>query len=387
MEINKIIKDFETLIQGCNQQNRVKEEAKIADLAKKIITHSKESSLIGTDIDKILSTIESGFKSNLFQIISEETSISLLKLASRCEYLKEQIAGIKPIDEGWVLIDSPISIQDPSLFENKPTGIPNQGNTCFAASFLQIVENDPIMKKAIESLIPEGHDLKKVHRQYQEKLRNPEARIEIKQLRNVLGNVKSTNQEDICELMLLSSSGFNIPNDGKIFLDNGQAHQFGSESFAYNLENGTLRSESRGYQNNFPFFNCSLGEVVEGSEITELLLNTFLSTPILPSDTVYLGIARFRNDGSKINTRINVPMNLEIPLEIQHPDFPNHNQIYQLQGFVVHEGTTLHSGHYVAYLKKGDKFYRANDSQISEIDIETFLDQASQSYLLNYSKS
>lgn len=47
--------------------------------------------------------------------------------------------------------------------------------------------------------------------------------------------------------------------------------------------------------------------------------------------------------------------------------------LYELIGIIEHIGETLYSGHYVAYLKREDKWYSADDSRIFQITVEEAL--------------
>lgn len=39
---------------------------------------------------------------------------------------------------------------------------------------------------------------------------------------------------------------------------------------------------------------------------------------------------------------------------------------YQLIGFIVHLGSSVHCGHYVAFVRKGDQWVQFNDRKVSE---------------------
>lgn len=47
---------------------------------------------------------------------------------------------------------------------------------------------------------------------------------------------------------------------------------------------------------------------------------------------------------------------------------------YELKGFIVHLGRTVHSGHYVVYIREEDDWWLFNDSQITPTSVESFLD-------------
>lgn len=55
---------------------------------------------------------------------------------------------------------------------------------------------------------------------------------------------------------------------------------------------------------------------------------------------------------------------------------------YELVAVLVHEGRSCDSGHYLAYVKSGNEWYKANDSVITKVDVSVVLQQ--QAYILIY---
>jgi hypothetical protein len=55
---------------------------------------------------------------------------------------------------------------------------------------------------------------------------------------------------------------------------------------------------------------------------------------------------------------------------------------YEVVGVVVHQGATCDSGHYLAYVKCQDDWYKCNDSEVTKVDVETVLNQ--RAYILIY---
>mmetsp|Transcript_1717 Transcript_1717/g.2100 ORF Transcript_1717/g.2100 Transcript_1717/m.2100 type:complete len:892 (+) Transcript_1717:310-2985(+) len=55
---------------------------------------------------------------------------------------------------------------------------------------------------------------------------------------------------------------------------------------------------------------------------------------------------------------------------------------YELVGVVVHAGQSCERGHYYAYVKSGDNWYKANDEIVTQVSVETVLRQ--QAYILIY---
>ncbi len=44
---------------------------------------------------------------------------------------------------------------------------------------------------------------------------------------------------------------------------------------------------------------------------------------------------------------------------------------YRLKAFVSHKGPSVHSGHYVAHIRKGDDWVLFNDEKVVKADIES----------------
>ena len=60
------------------------------------------------------------------------------------------------------------------------------------------------------------------------------------------------------------------------------------------------------------------------------------------------------------------------------------NVPYQLKAVIVHEGTTISSGHYVCYLKRGERWYFSSDTTVRQ---SSHLEATSQeAYLFFYEK-
>lgn len=75
-----------------------------------------------------------------------------------------------------------------------------------------------------------------------------------------------------------------------------------------------------------------------------------------------LHIKRFDDQFSKINNRISYPALLDIKTEGGDKQLLG-NTRYALMGLTVHQGT-INAGHYIAYVKRRDKWYCFNDERI-----------------------
>ena len=78
---------------------------------------------------------------------------------------------------------------------------------------------------------------------------------------------------------------------------------------------------------------------------------------------------------------------LKYPLRLEIGDFMSRaNQSkpppYELVGVLVHAGKRCESGHYLAFIKRGDFWYKANDEVVTKVSIDIVLRQ--QAYILFY---
>jgi len=78
---------------------------------------------------------------------------------------------------------------------------------------------------------------------------------------------------------------------------------------------------------------------------------------------------------------------VKYPLRLEIGDFMSRaNQgkpkPYELVGVVVHAGKSCERGHYLAYVKSGDAWYRANDEVVTKVSVDVVLRQ--QAYILLY---
>jgi ubiquitin C-terminal hydrolase len=78
----------------------------------------------------------------------------------------------------------------------------------------------------------------------------------------------------------------------------------------------------------------------------------------------------FAGSGSKIGRHIAFPL--------------IHNENYHLRSIIVHQGRSLHSGHYYALVKRDDQWFKVNDEVVSRVAESYVLRQ--KAYLLFYVK-
>lgn len=55
---------------------------------------------------------------------------------------------------------------------------------------------------------------------------------------------------------------------------------------------------------------------------------------------------------------------------------------YELVGVLVHAGKNRNSGHYYAFVKSGETWYKTNDGDVTKVEVEVVLKQSA--YILIY---
>lgn len=84
---------------------------------------------------------------------------------------------------------------------------------------------------------------------------------------------------------------------------------------------------------------------------------------------------------TRLSKKVKYPLHLEIGDYMSRAN-QGKPAPYELVGVVVHAGKTCERGHYLAYVKSGDGWYKATDEVVTSVSIETVLNQ--QAYILIY---
>lgn len=101
---------------------------------------------------------------------------------------------------------------------------------------------------------------------------------------------------------------------------------------------------------------------------------------VLPKD-LFINFARFKPDRTKLTNPIEVPEQLDAKL-LNVKNSPS--GIYELSSFIVHLGSSLNGGHYMAYKKVQDQWMACNDGRVSYISEKQMLEAAKNSYICFY---
>ena len=125
----------------------------------------------------------------------------------------------------------------------------------------------------------------------------------------------------------------------------------------------------------FRCFSCGFGGKVGGQKQVQLAL---------PAPYLALSLKWVVNHGDPVvEAECHIPTHLDVPVA------GGGLLPYSLRSVVVHKGSDGHSGHYVAYVRRGACWYLCNDSQVSEVpdiaralSFQTSGPQASQPYMV-----
>ncbi|MCT4697119.1 MAG: ubiquitin carboxyl-terminal hydrolase family protein [Candidatus Cardinium sp.] len=98
---------------------------------------------------------------------------------------------------------------------------------------------------------------------------------------------------------------------------------------------------------------------------------------------LYLQLNRFENSSYKITDPVYGTMELTIRPD---PNCKDDVVKYNLHAFIQHSGEVISSGHYIAYVKREDKWYRVSDGTMEEWSQSKVIDASKTAYLLFYTK-
>ncbi|MCB1213325.1 MAG: hypothetical protein KDK40_03410 [Chlamydiia bacterium] len=103
------------------------------------------------------------------------------------------------------------------------------------------------------------------------------------------------------------------------------------------------------------------------------------SPKVLPIQLKRFDYSTEINRSIKLNHLANVPESLQVPAL-------DGAQKYTLNGYIIHLGEEVGSGHYVAVVKKGDDWFLYNDEKVTKLSAEEESCLRSQSYLCFFQK-
>jgi ubiquitin C-terminal hydrolase len=121
---------------------------------------------------------------------------------------------------------------------------------------------------------------------------------------------------------------------------------------------------------------------VDTTKCDRLAINSDSNAPLA------IQLRRFTWKGDKIEKSVTDVLCLTVPAGIQYsPDGSVNDLNYCLQGFIVHIGSRLYSGHYVAYINQAGQWRLYNDDEVSQVTPAQALKAAEKAYLYFYRRT
>lgn len=267
---------------------------------------------------------------------------------------------------------------------NQPREIRNMGNTCYAASLVQIIMNNRHLRLLYNTMLREEHPLRRVMQQY-----DGRCPVDISPLTQFFKN--SGGQQDPHDLLIK----FELPRE---FTTTHNGNIEGTELGFIRMQqnpNGTLvvdqldRAEGEELipARQFPQITLNFPEERNGLNLQAMIesakqqrsgnriIKIYYSPP---PETVIFTLVRHRHGQPPIRDSVDVPEVVEGPFV--------DGAKYALQGFIHHDLESMDRGHYVAYVKRGERYFRCNDALVTEIKQDEFLGAAQRAYMLNYNR-
>jgi uncharacterized UBP type Zn finger protein len=105
--------------------------------------------------------------------------------------------------------------------------------------------------------------------------------------------------------------------------------------------------------------------------------------PILPIQLVRM---QGYNAATKTTLKVNVPIAdpLKLVIKKEYIQGGTKDLLYELAGYIVHQGSTGNSGHYVAYIREDGQWRLYNDDKVSEVTVLEAEKAAKEAYIFFY---
>lgn len=245
-----------------------------------------------------------------------------------------------------------------------PTGIPNQGNSCFSSSVLQLLRAVNI-KIELANIVQHLHDKfnARLQEDAHEWLLHVLDYIYPKPTSPLDGNLEVVLTYDTCGHSSRHTEPFRIPtiSMGVPVLDH-----FHEVCSVDNVICDQCPDTSTSKKNHSAARQCA-------QKITKVCTYPRI---------LVLHINRFRGLDKSQQPVLGLLPQLTVPFRGD----PSQTTTYQLSGFVCHLGRSKHHGHYVAYVldTSTDRWYLCNDDHISTVDQDQILQVLPTAYILAY---
>ena len=277
-------------------------------------------------------------------------------------------------------------------------GFTNMGNTCYMNAALQIITNSTVLTKIILTNNFKSPKLN-TYKKFLQTYKNGQSfrPIEVKHMvgekdRKFLDNSQHDSHEFLINLMEILEDEFKKEyNENPITIINIPLNEFMSRIFDTNVSSIIYSDETNEKSKtkvgekilSLPIpkkENVTLNDCIEyytqieklsgdcqwKSEKENKLVDAYkrLYLKSLPKYLlIQLKRFSFFSFSNKNDVNISVPINLDI-----------RNNSYQLRGIIYHMGSA-NGGHYVAIINHNDKWYLCDDSNVSEVNINNYLNK------------
>lgn len=272
--------------------------------------------------------------------------------------------------------------EPPPLFvRNQPIGIRNGGNNCWANAMLQIVLNNPELERKFASQVAFREIFTKYRASQSSQthicpsLTGGEARIFLHGFGVDVG--AGFSQED-------AGAAF----EAMLGIPNGPAFYTLMQSVAGRdplpmtepMISLALQSELSFQQMFDLYFSCH-------NDQNLTLRKQFITAP----QTLVVQLRRFTHQTASNGTISSVKNNgiCDVPLSLTvtaDKNRDNREARYECNGFILHLGSSLNGGHYVAYIQREGKWWYCSDSIVREASLQAVEAAKKNSYILSYAK-
>jgi hypothetical protein len=283
----------------------------------------------------------------------------------------------------------------------KPIGLPNQGNTCFAAAWMQNVALNPHLLDAYSQVLPKTHRANQFLQKYQVGIANIAPLNEGKQQQDVGELVADDGREIATPLEKKFKDGENVPfaaivselvyekkSENGPFVHDPSKNQprrveFPLSKLNFNKQdpNPTLAGMIKyTYENQ----ESQIGNEADRSKLTYNNLSKTTVYNQLPPVQIYNMINYDYNPQGR--PRLFEKSEVEVPLVHTMTDISGATATYVLTGLVSYYGDGV-AGHYTSHVIHNGIIYHLNDSEVKTASLSDYLEKARRASLLVYTRS
>jgi ubiquitin C-terminal hydrolase len=318
--------------------------------------------------------------------------VKLIEKPAKLEDKRPALEDKRPAE----VMPADFSSRPRAVVENRPVGLRNASNNCWANSMLQFLMNIPNYSNVI--FARRETSLTVNMRRYLEAEREKEKvskKVNTQEIRSFLSREGRTHidrsshrQEDVSEALEYIFEEAHIYNPlleaylGKPFVEAPVGSPFIGLSLARAGENAPFAAHISQY---FDF------------ETDEHMRRLRKFQGGAPDDFIVKQERFYREDirdtgeviQGKHMQKIDVPERYMLPADYTTDE--TEDTPYECDTFINHIGTGINSGHYVAYVKKKNaqgkvSFWECNDSHVTEISERKFFRKMKEAYFLHFKK-